>query len=249
MNRFAHVLQRARDRLQVPEPSRSRILLEMSADLEDSYQYFLDQGYEEADAVRRAEEAFGTSEDALEHLVRIHQNCVGGLVDRVSSQVGSVWEKVLLLVILVFEVWLAIKVLLDRSFFVYVSPFLWPILAVALAAFLFSVSKLYQIFASSGRDVRRLRTGLGTMLFLGGMSLSLSVCGFLFHLQRFLRFSSGQELEALWMNFAGWIIGVSSMMTVGLLTVIFTGLVWFVLTSLVARTERSEIESLLSQRG
>ena len=78
------------------------------------------------------------------------------------------------------------------------------------------------------------------------MSLSLTVCGFLFHLQRFFRFNSGREPEALWMNFAGWIIGVSSMMTVGLLTVIFTGLVWFVLANLVARVERAEIESLLS---
>ena len=168
MNRFADVLQQARDRLQVPEPSRTRILLEMSSDLEDSYQYFLDQGHDESEAVRRAEEAFGTSEDALRHLVRIHQSGVGGIADRVSGQIGRVWEKVLLLALLLFEVWLAIKVLTDDTLFVFVSPFVWPILAVGLAAFLFTVWKLYQIFTSSGQDVRQLRSGLGAMLFLPG---------------------------------------------------------------------------------
>ena len=47
MNRFANVLRQARDRLQVPEPSRTRILLEMASDLEDSYQFYLSQGLDE----------------------------------------------------------------------------------------------------------------------------------------------------------------------------------------------------------
>ena len=37
MSRFADVLQQASERLQVPEPSRTRILLEMASDLEDSF--------------------------------------------------------------------------------------------------------------------------------------------------------------------------------------------------------------------
>lgn len=248
MSRFAAVLKRARERLQVPEPSRTRILLEMASDLEDSYRYYVGQGHDETEAVRRAEEAFGTSEEALEHLVRIHQSGVGGLADRVSSQAGRLWEKVLLLVLLAFEVSLAIRVLWDEAFFVYVSPFVWPIAGLALAAFAFTIWKLYQISSERGRDVRRLRSGLGALLFMAGASLAVAGCGFLVHLQRFFRLNADQAPASLFTNFAGWMIQISSMMTVGLLTAILTALVWFVLSNLVARSERGEIESLLAGR-
>lgn len=248
MSRFAKTLQTVRDRLEVPEPSRSRILLEMASDLEDSYQYHLDRGHDEAEAMRRAEEAFGSSEEALQHLSRIHQRGVGGLADRVSNQVGGIWEKILLLAILLFEIWLAIEFLSSEWFFFYVSPFVWPIAGIALAAFGVAVWKLRQIFSKTEGDIRRLRSGLGALLFLAAASLIVSGLGLLFHLQRFFRLNADLAPESLFMNFAGWMIQISSMMTVGLLTAILTALVWFVLVNLVARAERTEIGQLLAAR-
>ncbi len=127
MNRFADVLNQARDRLDIPEPSRTRIVLEMAADLEDSYQYYLDQGHEEAEATRMAKEAFGTSEEALRHLSKVHGSGIGGMADRVSGQAGRVWARFLLVVLVVFEIWLAVLVLTEEAFRVYVSPFVWPV--------------------------------------------------------------------------------------------------------------------------
>lgn len=249
MNRFADVLKQARSRLLVPEPSRTRILLEMASDLEDSFQYHLSQGCDETEAAHRAKEAFGTSEEALEHLARIHQSGVGGLADRVSGQAGRLWEKILLVVLLGFEVLLAIKVLSDEAFFVNVSPFVWPIAALALAAFALAVWKLYQIISRTDNDFRQLRSGLGALLFLAGSSLAVAGCGFLFHLQRFFRVNAEHAPESLFINFAGWMIQISSMMTIGLLTAILTALVWFVLSNLVARSERAEIDDLLAGRA
>lgn len=245
MSRFAAVLNRARDRLLIPEPSRSRILLEMAADLEDSYQFYRSQGLDEVEASQRAEEAFGTSDEALRHLARIHESGGGGIGDRISGQVGRPWEKVLLLGVLLFESWFAINVLTQKGFFYFLSPFLWPIAALALAALSVTIWKLYQIFFRSGSDVRQLRTGLGVLLFCAGASLAVSGCGFLFHMQRFFRANWRQAPEALYMNFAGWMMEISSMMTVGLLNAIFVALVWFVLSNLVKRAELREIEALL----
>lgn len=249
MNRFAPVLQKARDQLRVPEPSRTRILLEMAADLEDSYQFFLSQGHDEAEAGQRAEEAFGTSDEALRHLARIHEFGVGGIGDRISRQVGRTWEKVLLLIVLIFEAWLAINVLTQKGFFLFLSPFIWPIAGLAVAALSVTAWKLYQIFSRSGSDVRQLRTGLGVLLFCAGASLAVASCGLLFHLQRFFRVNADLAPEALYMNFAGWMMEISSMMTVGLLTAIFTALVWFILSNLVKRAELREIEVLLEARA
>ena len=61
MSRFADVLSREKHQLDIPEPARSRILLEMASDLEDSFQHFESQGVGDDKARRLAEEAFGTS--------------------------------------------------------------------------------------------------------------------------------------------------------------------------------------------
>lgn len=245
MNRFAETLKHARDRLQVPEPGRTRILLEMASDLEDSYQFYRSQGLDETEAVRRAEDAFGTSEEALGLLSRIHESGACGIADRVSGQVGGAGSKMLLLILLVFEVWLAGKVLTEEAFRVYVSPFVWPVVGLAVVAFGISVWKLIQIFSKSGRDVRELRTGLGVLLFCAGASLAVAGSGLVFHLQRFFRLNVANAPESLFMNFAGWMIKISSMMTISLLVAILTALVWFVLSNVVARAEMREIDTLL----
>ncbi len=249
MNRFADVLNQVRDRLEIPEPSRTRVLLEMAADLEDSYHYYLDQGLDEAEATQRAKEAFGSSDEALQHLARVHASNIGGFADRVSGQVGGGFAKILLLVLLAFEVWLAGVVLTEEVFHFYVSPFVWPVAGLAIVAFSFSVWKLKQIFSKSGREVRRLRSGLGVLLFCASASLAVASCGFFFHLQRFFRVNAPTAPESLFMNFAGWMIAISSLMTISLLVAILTALVWFVLSNAVSRAELREMESLLGSAG
>ena len=97
MNRFAHVLKHAEDRLRAPEPARTRILLEMAADLEDGYRHYLERGLDEADAARRAEEAFSTSDETLRLLERVHQRSYGGSsTTRFFHRVGTVWSTALL---------------------------------------------------------------------------------------------------------------------------------------------------------
>jgi len=245
MKRFARVLSEAQERLEIPEPSRSRVLLEMAADLEDSYQFHLEQGCDEAEAARRAEEAFGTSEEALKHLSRIHETSLGGMQTRLSGQIGRPWEKILLLLIFAFEILAAAKVVSHEAFFMFLSPFLWIIGALAAAAFALTAWKLYQIFFSSGSDVRQLRSGLGALLFFAGASLAVSSLGFLFHIQRFFKLNYSNAPESLFMNFAGWMATISFMMILGLLVAMLTALIWFVLINLTTRSERRQVEALL----
>ncbi len=67
-------------------------------------------------------------------------------------------------------------------------------------------------------------------LFFAGASLAVAGLGFLYHLQRFFRHNADGAPEALFRNLAGWLISISSLMTVGLLTAILAGMVWFVLS-------------------
>lgn len=245
MTRFTAVLQDVEARLQVPEPARTRILLEMAADLEDAFDHYTAQGLDETEAARRAQEAFAISDEALRLLERMHQSGFTSPISRFFHQAGTVWSTVLLVFLLAFELFLAFRISSDRSFFVFQSSFLWPIAVLAIAGIAFTAWKLAQILSRDGRDVRRLRTGMALPLFLAGASMAISFLGFLFHLQRFFRLNAQGAPESLVMNFGGWMVGISSLMTVGLLTATLAGLVWFVLSGLVIHREAQEMERLL----
>jgi hypothetical protein len=75
----------------------------------------------------------------------------------------------------------------------------------------------------------------------------ISFSGLFYHLQRFFRLNFEKAPESLFMNFAGWMASMSSMMTIGLLVAILSALVWFVLSSAVARAEMQKMEALLAK--
>ncbi len=245
MSRFSQVLTRISDELELPQPTRSRILLEMAGDLEDLYEHHRAQGLDEAQAARRAEEAFVASDEALKHLARIHE-AGGGLADRVARQAGSWWEKALLVIWLLAVILIAGAVVTEEQFFFVVSPFVWPIAGIALAGLGFSLTKLYQLFLKKPPDPRRLRSGLGTLLFLSAASLTVSACGFFYHLRWWAMQTWNHGPETMFQIAGTWMLAISSMMILGLLTAIITALVWFLLANLVARAEHREADALLT---
>ena len=245
MSRFAAVLKKISDGLDLPDPTRSRILLEMAGDLEDLYEHHRAQGLGEEEALRRAEEAFAASDEALKHLARIHV-ADAGLTDRISRQVGSWWEKVLLVIWLLAVVLVAGAVVTRVHFFVIISPFVWPIVGLALVAVGFALWKLYRLFLQRPVDPRSFRSGLGFLLFVAAASLALSVCGFFYHL-RWYAFQTWQGApETVFMMFGNWNLAISALMIIGLLTAIFAALAWFLLTGLVARAENRRAAALLA---
>ena len=244
MSRFAGVLRQVSDGLDLPQPTKSRILLEMDADLEDAYRHYRGQGLGDEEAVRRAEEAFVVSDETLKHLARIHLSG-GQLADRLISQIGSLWAKVLLVIWLLAVLLIGGRVATTESLFQVVSPFVWPILALAFAAFAFSLWKLYELLRRSP-DFRRLRLGLGTLLFIAGASLALSACGFFYHLRWWAFHTYDLAPEAFWAIAGNWALAISSMMVLGLLTAILAALAWFVLSSLAIRIEHRQADALLT---
>ena len=245
MSRFAAVLKKVSDGLDLPQPTRSRILLEMAGDLEDLYEHHRGQGLDDAEAAKRAEEAFVTSDEALKHLARIHE-ANGGFTDRVARQAGSWWEKALLVIWLLAVIVVAEAVVTEVHFFVIISPFVWPIVGLAVAAFVFTLWKLYVLFFKKPPDARRLRSGLGALVFLAAASLMLSVCGFFYHLRWYAFQTREQAPETVFMMFGNWTLAISSMMIIGLLTAIFAALAWFLLVNLVTRIENRQAEALLA---
>lgn len=245
MRRFTNVLRKAGDELNLPQGTKSRILLEMAGDLEDLYKHHLRQGVGEAEAERRAEDAFAASDEALKHLARIHESS-GGLTERVARQAGTTWEKTLLVLWILVVILIAGGMATEERFFMIVSPFVWPLAGLALGGLVFTVWKLYELLLRKPLETRRLRAGLGVPLFLAAASLAVSACGFFYHL-RWYAFQTWEAApEGPFLMFTTWTLAISSMMIIGLLTTVLTALVWLLLTSMVARIENREAEALLT---
>lgn len=85
MRRFSRALRRVDRRLEVREPERSRILLELAGDLEDLYRAYREQGSGEEEARRRAEAWLVPDDGSLEGLRRLHQPRLAGLASSLSE--------------------------------------------------------------------------------------------------------------------------------------------------------------------
>ncbi len=69
MSQFAPLIREIGEQLCVPQPARSRILLEISADLEDLSAHYRSQGLSPQAAATRTRETLALSGEALERLV------------------------------------------------------------------------------------------------------------------------------------------------------------------------------------
>jgi len=93
---FGRVLRKAEAGLRVPEPQRSRMLLEMAADLDDLYHEYRGRGLGEEEARERAVRLLGASPQVLAELGRQHGSRVAGLLDRLAGAGGPRLERMLL---------------------------------------------------------------------------------------------------------------------------------------------------------
>ena len=73
MDPFKTLLININNKLELPQPTKSRIILEISADLNDAYHAFQSQGMSKKEAVEAAKQKFDLDKRSLNELVYIHQ--------------------------------------------------------------------------------------------------------------------------------------------------------------------------------
>ena len=73
MKKFTLFLKSINERLSLPQPLKSQILLEVAGDLEDVYEFYKNKGLNEQEAMQKAEEKLDLTDEALSELIRVHQ--------------------------------------------------------------------------------------------------------------------------------------------------------------------------------
>jgi len=104
VSRFATTLSQTSRRLNLPQHIKTRVVLELAADLEDLFEHYSAQGLSEEDATARALEATALSDEAIARLVEVHTSPTGRLVERLAERTRTPWERLMLLLIALFVV-------------------------------------------------------------------------------------------------------------------------------------------------
>jgi hypothetical protein len=244
MSRFASLIRRTGEKLDVPQPARARVLLELAADLEDLYGLYRERGLDDSAAVRKVEEKFDVSDDALSQLVKLHRSVFRRWADRFSEQAQTLWERLLLVVIVIFIAVSIGPAFVSSTFFRDASAFIWVVTAIALIAVAFALAKSYQLYIKKDHGVRRLRTGLPSLLMLGCASIFTGWFGFIAGMYHAMSGIAG-GVERPDLCIMNWLLGSVATMIASLMVAILTALLWFLLIGKVRRIERAEAALLL----
>jgi hypothetical protein len=244
MTRFKELLGRTAQKLDLPQPARSRVLLELAGDLEALFDLYVRRGVDETEAARRVEEKFAVSDDVLEQLTRLHRFALRRWLDRLSEQAQTRWERSILAALILFVIVVTGPKLMTTTFIRDASGWIWVVAAIALMALALAAAKTYQLFLKGDHRPGHLRTGLPAIIFLGCASLFTGFFGLVLGLYRDLaRMAAGMgPLPAPMLD---WLLGSIATMTASLMVAVLCAVVWFFLMSKVKRIEQAEAALLL----
>jgi hypothetical protein len=92
MNRFHPFLKNINSKPDLPQTTKSSIILEISADLHDLYDFYVTQGISEEEASQKAQEKIDVSDEALKQLVTIHQTGYQKILQNLSQKTINRFE-------------------------------------------------------------------------------------------------------------------------------------------------------------
>jgi hypothetical protein len=244
MSRFREILREVNGKIDLPQPEKSRILIEIASDMEDLYAFYREQGVAEKEAVDRTIEKFRLSEEALAELVRVHESRLQRLLGRVSMQARARWERFLVAFVVCFAFATAGRALLATRFFEQASSYVWPIVAAAAAIIALAAYHSGRLFILRRHDSASLRRGIHWILGFGAASLAIGAAGFTVDLYRAVLRGVDDTPRAL-VYFVDWALAASATLIASMVVAIIAAVIWFALVEKVKRIEIAEASWLI----
>ena len=249
MTSFDAELRGLAERFDLPEPVRSRALLELRSDLEDMAAALEARGLGAEEARRRALEALLPGREAEAEWGRVHRPLYQRLVDRFSARGRHRLERLLLAVVAATYLGGGVLALSGFDLLGSPSPWLWPVLALSGLMVLVGVTKLFQLFVAGAHGRARLHRGLGLLLGLAGATLLVAFAGVAVDLYAVAGRLQGEASSPM-AEVLSWLRSEAVLLSVALVSASAGGLVWLAASVRIAAIEQAEAAALgFSQQG
>lgn len=246
-SRFAPALRRIGLELALPEPARSRVLIEMASDLDSLFEHYLALGLSEEEAAGRAERKVLASPQEVQRLVAVHTTGAARWAAWLTGRVRRDLDLFLFLAGVVPVLAMAALLLTREIALLRGSPFAWAVLGIGIAILGLSARRFHQLFLRGDEAPEELRAGLSGLLCLGAAGPTVAALGLLVHLHAlFLSLARGGGSPD-WVRAAEEIGRGAALLGTGILLGLAAGLLWFILASRVVALERAESIFLLDE--
>jgi hypothetical protein len=260
MNPFKPLLIDINNKLELPQPTKSRIILEIAADLTDAYHTFQNQGMSENEAIEAAKQKFNLDKQSLNELVHVHQTSFQRWLDHLSAPAQTWWERVILIGLLTFIIISGGITIMKIPLVEQASPFVWIIFGLTIVAFAVFTQKIYQIYIKKDHNLIIIKRGVPFLLFISGFSLVSCMWGYYWQLYNFKEYGHILETKMIYLlhttddsfpqvfkDLIDWMIASSSFVMIGMLATIIIGFMWYFLMIKVSKIEEAEAAILLGE--
>jgi hypothetical protein len=248
MSRFAPILSALNERLPLPQPARSRVLLEIAADLEACYEAAREQGLSEVEAEALAVETFGPSSEAVADLVRVHGSPLASLMNGLAGQAHDLWERMALLIAVLGTLALSASCFADLRIFQLAGWAAWPVTLLAVLAISIGLAKVYLLFIKRDHRPGALNRGLTALLLLAAAPALIGFIVFPFDLYVAL-----DQIAGAWprsdMELMRLLLRGHALLCIALTGTLLASLLWFVTVRRTSLIEEQEAELLLQLEG
>ena len=244
MNRFTEDLRRINQELDVPQPAKSRIILELAADLEDLYDYYRNQGKDDAEAARLAHEKGDLAPDVLRQLARVHSSGLQRILLYLSDRTRSYMERIGLAAVLLVVVVTTGPILFSAGFLERISHFVWGPVVMAFAITALSFSNIYRLYIRRDHRVPQIQKGISPIFYAAIANLAINLFGVVYELLWAIRRSMA-DIEMWLYYFVEWVLKISGTSIISLWIFILRIMLWYFLDSKARRIEAFEYQVLL----
>lgn len=244
MSDFSAQLRDIAARLPVQEPARSRILLEISTDMEDLFGHLLATGTPKTEALRSVVDQFELSDQALLELAQVHSSPMACSLEGLSGQARSTWERVVLGLVALFVIVGLGGLLLRTGVFLDASPIAYVLAGIILVGLGMGAWTAKNLFRTRGAGGPIPRRGLKALPGFALILLVLGMAGVWLELYRsalVIRSDPGMAMVHL----VRWLHLTSATLVVALSGSLLTALLWFFLENRAAHLEERAAAQIL----
>jgi len=255
MKHFTQFLNNLNDKIDLPQPLKSRIILEIAADLNDTYKYYLNSGLPDSEAVKKAKEKFEITDSIIADLSRLHTNLFRQWLEKTIGKTQDIWERILFFLLFAFLILATIFSVLTTPFLSKSSVFAYPLVLFFVAVVLTWSAKFYQLYIKKDHNIKHLNSGIFLFKLFGIAILFSGFAGYFVELYfsggeamimgpLFIILISDAHTLSLTLEF---LIKSSSLMMICMMAILISGLLWFSLMQKIHAIEKAEAEILLAQ--